>query len=275
MGNDGVKNAGGEAAIGPDEIIAAVMKAKAGAVLPVIGETEMDRSRFAESLAASSTKTALIGKLSASASGRGDLSPWLCLAFDLPPFDPAPPEDRLKRHLTEATKDGKRAFLVIDEAQRLSGTDIRQLMRLVESIPLVLIGDETLPEKSGELEAHGRVLSPVVRMQEAETPQAAPKPAKKSGDAFRTISAIEPRERPAPKAPAPEAQSKPAPETTDVTEEPPAPGSRWKTLIWAFLGMVAALITIVLLLLFFFGREPEEITSDQVVFPPPTLPEGE
>lgn len=50
MGNDGVKNAGGEAAIGPDEIIAAVMKAKAGAVLPVIGETEMDRSASQKAL---------------------------------------------------------------------------------------------------------------------------------------------------------------------------------------------------------------------------------
>lgn len=260
MSNDGAKPAGDEAAIGPDEIIAAVMKAKAGAVLPVIGETEMDRSRFAESLAASSTEGALIGKLSASASGRGDLSPWLCLAFDLPPFDPAPPEDRLKRHLEAGEKDGKRALLVIDEAQRLSGTDIRQLIRLAEGISLILVGDETLPEKSGELEAHGRVISPAVRMKGAETVEPAPEPVKKSGDAFRTISAIEPREKPAPRpkapapepAPEPETQSEPAPATIPVEEESPARRPLWKTLLWAFFGMIVALHVMGVLLLLFF-----------------------
>lgn len=197
----------------------------------VAGGDAAARAELAAALEAWSGENLLSGRLSKYAPGRGDVAPWLCLAYGLQPFEKEPAEERVKAFLAANVAEGKRCALIVDAADKLNREDLRQLALLAEGVHLIFIGDERVKavaasgRESGALPEPGfssvlRAASDAADAPEAaaEAPKpAAPKPRQGRVDAFAMIAGAGERQKSAApaetpvKADAPAAESEAAP----------------------------------------------------------------
>ncbi len=154
-----------------------------------------DAPRMVERLLAAAGGATNAARLSEQAAGRGDVAPWVCLAFGLAPFDPEPAPRRLAAFFREEAESGRRPLLIVEAAGRLTKPELAALRRLTEDgarCAVILIGP-------GEAADRLRAASPaplaaVAEGLAADEERAQPEPAPRALDPFAVIARVAPAE---------------------------------------------------------------------------------
>ncbi len=231
-----------------------------------------DAPRMVQRLLAAAGGVTNAARLSDQAAGRGDVAPWVCLAFGLAPFDPEPAPRRLAAFFREESESGRRPLLVVEAAGRLTKPELAALRRLTEDgarCAVILIGP-------GEAADRLRAASPaplaaVAEGLPADEERAQPEPAPRALDPFAVIARVAPAEPkpalPAAAAPVAAESERPAPAAV------PAQAPRRRSLPYgAGAAAAAAFLAVVVLGSLYLIETRPEPAQVAAVAPEPEAP---